>query len=175
MAKVSFTSLNLKVNKDVNTFTFNGKEIEVLKYLPIMDKYDTIMIALQKAKEDEIYNELKLDMYFHLYLVYMYTNLSFTEKQKEDEAKLYDALKSSGFMDIFLAAMDENEYEELWTMMGVVKEDLLQYNTTAAAIVQRLIVDLPKNAEAAAAIVENFNPEQYERVVNFANAAGLRE
>lgn len=175
MAKVSFTSLNLKVNKDVNTFTFNGKEIEVLKYLPIMDKYDTIMIALQKAKEDEIYNELKLDMYFHLYLVYMYTNLSFTEKQKEDEAKLYDALKSSGFMDAFLAVMDENEYEELWTMMGVVKEDLLQYNTTAAAIVQRLIVDLPKNAEAAAAIVENFNPEQYERVVNFANAAGLRE
>lgn len=170
--KVSYAKLNLKINTEVNTFKFKDAEIEVLKYLPIEDKYDLIMVALQKAEEDGIYNELKLDMYFHLYLVYMYTNLSFTEKQKENEAKIFDSLKSNGFFDAFLSTIDENEYNELWNMMTEIKEDTLHYNTTAAAVIQKLITDLPKNAEAAAAIVENFDPEQYQQVINFAKAAG---
>ena len=98
--KVSYAKLNLKVNKDIKTFKINEQEVEVLQYLPFEDKYDLVMITLQKAEEDGIYNELKLDMYFHLYLVYMYTNISFTEKQKEDELKLYDTLKSNGIIDI---------------------------------------------------------------------------
>ena len=79
--KVSYANLKLKVDTSVDTFDFNNQTIEVLKYLPIEDKYDLIMITLQKAEEDGIYNDIKLDMYFHLNLVYMYTNLSFTETQ----------------------------------------------------------------------------------------------
>ena len=81
MAKVSYANLKLKTNTEVNTFEFQGQTIEVLKYLPIEDKYDLVMIALQKAEQDGIYNPILLDMYFHLYLIYMYTNISFTEKQ----------------------------------------------------------------------------------------------
>ena len=88
MSKVSYANLKLKVDTSVDTFDFNNQTIEVLKYLPIEDKYDLIMITLQKAEEDGIYNDIKLDMYFHLNLVYMYTILSFTEKQKENEAKI---------------------------------------------------------------------------------------
>ena len=102
MAKVSYANLKLKVNSDITTFNFNGTEIELLNYLPMEDKYDIIMIALQKAQEDDIINPLKLDMYFHLNLVYLYTNLSFTEKQRENEEKIYDALKSNGFIDEML-------------------------------------------------------------------------
>ena len=94
MSKVSYANLKLKVNNEVKTFNFNGTEVEVLNYLPTEDKYDLIMISLQKANEDGIYNPLLLDVFFHLNLVYMYTNLSFTTKQKEDEFKLYDTLKS---------------------------------------------------------------------------------
>ena len=96
MSKITYTSLKLKPKEEVKTFDFNGVTIEVKQYLPIDEKYDLISVALQKAKEDNIYNELKLDMYFDLYLVYLYTNVTFTDKQKEDEAKLYDALQSNG-------------------------------------------------------------------------------
>ena len=58
------------------------------------------MITLQKAKEDILYNPIKLDMYFHLHLVYMYSNLSFTEKQKEDEEKIYDAVVSGRYISL---------------------------------------------------------------------------
>ena len=93
MAKVTYASLKLKVDNSSFTFDFNGNQIEVLKYLPIDSKYDLVEVTLQKSKESNgYYNPLKVDMYFHLHLVYMYTNISFTDKQREDEAKLYDTI-----------------------------------------------------------------------------------
>ena len=82
--KVSFTNMKLKVDSSVKTFQFGGQTIEVLQYLPAQDKYDLIMVALQNATEEGNYNEFKLNTYFELYLVYMYTNISFTEKQREN-------------------------------------------------------------------------------------------
>ena len=77
--KVSYANMKLKMNTDVNTFDFCGQKIEVLKYLPAQDKYDLLMITLQKSLENGIYNDFKLNFYFELNLVYMYTNISFTE------------------------------------------------------------------------------------------------
>ncbi len=73
----------------------------MLQYLPAQDKYDLLMITLQKSLENGAYNEFKLNLYFELNLVYMYTNISFTEKQREDEFKLYDTLESNGFYKLF--------------------------------------------------------------------------
>ena len=171
MAKVSYANLKLKVDNSVKTFDFNGNQIEVLQYLPVEDKYDLIMITLQKAKENGIYNDLKLDMYFALHIVYMYTNLSFTDKQKENEPKIYDALKSNGFFDKLLPIIPESEYDDLISSMKQIMQDELEYNTTAAAVIKNLISDLPTNAAAAAQIVDNFNPEKYQAVIDFANAA----
>ena len=169
--KVSYANLKLKVDTSVDTFDFNNQTIEVLKYLPIEDKYDLIMITLQKAEEDGIYNDIKLDMYFHLNLVYMYTNLSFTEKQKENEAKIYDTLQSNGFFNKFLATLNEDEYADLYNALKIIAAEKTKYNCTFAAIAKSFITDLPSNAEAAAKIVENFDPEQYKAVLDFVNAA----
>lgn len=171
MNKVSFANLKLKVDKSVTTFKFNETEIEVLNYLPIEDKYDLIMITLQKAKENGVYNPLKLDIYFHLHLVYMYTNLSFTDKQRENELKLYDCLASNGFIYQFMNTIEDDEYNYLFQMVQDTVSDYMNYHTTAGAVIQSLINDLPRNAEAASRIVESFNPEKYEQVIQFAEAA----
>ena len=169
--KVSYANLKLKVDTGVSSFMFEGTEIEVLNYLPISDKYDLVMISLQKAEENGIYNPLLLEMYFHLNLVYMYTNLSFTEKQKENEMKLYDALVSNGFMAQFLDTMDEDEYSELFAYVEEIMSLTLAYKNTAGAVLQTVIQDLPKNAQMAADIVESFNPDKYQSVIDFATAA----
>ena len=171
MAKVSYANLKLKTNTDVNTFEFQGQTIEVLKYLPIDDKYDLVMIALQKAEQDGIYNPILLDLYFHLYLVYMYTNVSFTERQKDNEPHLYDTLASNGFMKQFLDTIEIEEYEELMLYVDEIMETTLRYKNTAGAVLQSVIQDLPKNAQAAADIVNSFAPEKYQAVVDFATAA----
>lgn len=171
MAKVSYANLKLKTNTDVNTFEFQGQTIEVLKYLPIDDKYDLVMIALQKAEQDGIYNPILLDLYFHLYLVYMYTNVSFTERQKDNEPHLYDTLVSNGFMKKFLETIEVEEYEDLMLYADELMENTLHYKNTAGAVLQSVIQDLPKNAQAAADIVNSFAPEKYQAVVDFATAA----
>lgn len=171
MAKVSYANLKLKTDKTVKAFDFMGQEIEVLQYLPIEDKYDLIMITCQKAEENGIYNPLMLDVYFHLHLVYMYTNLSFTDKQKENELKIYDTLRSNGFFDEFLGAMNEDEYNELYNYIDEVMEMTLVYKNTAGAVLQSIIQDLPRNAQAAADIVKSFDPKQYQAVIDFATAA----
>lgn len=171
MAKVSYANLKLKVNTEVNTFDFEDHQIEVLKYLPIEDKYDLVMITLQKVKENGIYNPIRLEMYFHLHLIYMYTNLSFTDKQKENEAKIYDILKSNGFIDKILETIDIDEYNFLFEMINDVMEYEMKYKNSAAGVIRGLAQDLPANAEAAAKIVESFDPEQYQAVIDFATAA----
>jgi hypothetical protein len=171
MTKVSYANLKLKVNSDINTFDFDGQKIEVLKYLPIDDKYSLINITLQKAQEDGIYNPMKIDMYFNLHLIYMYSNLSFTDKQKENENKIYDTLKTNGFIDAFLQAMEEDEYNELFNYMEAVIAERTRYNTTTAAIISNVINNLPTNAQAAADIVNSFDPEKYQAVIDFATAA----
>ena len=171
MTKITYSSLKLKIKDEVKNIDFNGNQIEIKQYLPIEDKIDLVDIVLQNSKEDNIYNPIKMDMYFHLYLVYLYTNITFTEKQKEDESKLYDILNSNGLIDIIIENLPENEYDYLLDLLSEKENILLNYNTTAAAIISNIINDLPKNAQMMADIMQNFNPEQFQNVINFAKAA----
>lgn len=171
MAKPTYASMKLKVDTKPTKITFNDTEIEVLQYLPINDKYDLIMITLQNAYEEGIYNPLKLDMYFHLYMIYMYTNINFTEKQKEDETKIYDTLTSNGLISEVLKYIPENEYQVLFTYMQEIIDEKMKYNTSASALLQSIIHDLPTQAQAALDIVENFDPDKFQAVKDFAKAA----
>ena len=169
--KVSYANMKLKTNTSTKTFEFGGQKVEVLQYLPAQDKYDLLMITLQKSLEDNIYNEFKLNLYFELHLVYMYTNISFTEKQREDEFKLYDTLKSNGFYEKFFQVINEDEYNELFEQLNAIKNASFTNKMSVGAVINHLINDLPTNAEAAAKIVDNFDPNQYKAVVDFARYA----
>lgn len=173
---ISYANMKLKPVTATHKFEWNGNEIEVLDYLPIEDKYDLIMITLQKSLEDGYYNPIKIDEFFHLHLIYMYTNINFTEKQKEDEHKLYDSLKSNGLIDAFIEQMNEFDYSELFNMLDDTKRELTEYKRSVGGIIQNIITDLPKQAEAMQDIIDNFDKEKYQNVLNFAKAAnGGRE
>ena len=176
MTKVSYTSLKLKTNTSIKTIDFNDLKIEVLQYLPVSDKYDMLNITLQKSKEGTIYNPLKKDMFFHLHLVYLYTNINFTEKQREDEAKLYDNLMSSGLLTTIIENIPEEEYDMLYTYLVELEEVILNYKNTIGGIIQDVINSLPVQAGEMQKIVDNFDPEKLQRVLDFAKAAnGGRE
>ena len=175
MAKVSYANLKLKVDQRVETFDFGGQSIEVKQYLPIEDKYDLIMIVLQNAEENGIYNPVKVQLYFELYVVYMYSNISFTDKQKENEPKLYDTLASNGIIAAILELIPDEEYNELMTYMKELIQVKTSFNNSAAGLVNQILVDLPKNAEKAAEVLNSFNIEDYKEVIEFAkNANGNR-
>lgn len=171
MAKITYASLKLKTNTEVNKFKWEDKEIEVLKYLPISDKYDLIMITLQKSKQNDFYNPILVDLYFHLNIIYMYTNISFTDKQREDEMKLYDTLQSTGLLEEIIKNMPEEEYEDCWNKITEYIDNEMQYSTTTAAALKAIVTDLPAQAQAAMDIVNSFDPEKFQAVKDFAKAA----
>jgi len=115
-------------------------------------------------------------MYFNLYIVYFYTNLNFTDKQKEDPAKLYDQMESNGLITQVIAHMDEDEYANLLTYLETIRDEMLTYKNTAGAVLQTIVQDLPRNAAAAAEIVNSWTPEQFDqvkRLAQMANATGM--
>lgn len=168
---VSFTDLNLELNREVKTFDFNDIKIEVKQYIPFEDKYDLISIALQESFENGHFNVAKLDMYLHLYIVYMYTNIEFTQAQKEEPWRLYDLLLKNGIFDAVVANMDQEEYNYLYEAVTKEAEKQEKYQNTIAAVVNGFIQDLPRNAGVAKEIIEQFDPEAYQRVIDFAKAA----
>ena len=90
MAKVTFGSLKLKKTEEVNKISIADKEIEVKTYLPIEDKYDLIQATLLEAAEGIGFNEVLLELNLNLNIIYLYTNLTFTDLQRQHKFKLYD-------------------------------------------------------------------------------------
>lgn len=159
-----------------DSFDWAGKKISFYKYLPIESKYDIVMITLQESFEDGIYNPIKLDMNFHINLVFMYTDLIFTEEERSDIGKLYDEMKSTGFLNEFLRHINPEEYREMQEDIDNISELHMEYRNTAASVFRNFIEDLPQNAEAAQKIVDSFDKEKYQNVIDFAKAAnGGRE
>lgn len=171
MSKITYSSLKLKVNTENTIVQFNEQDIEVLKYLPVEDKISLINIVLQHTLLDNVYSPILMDVYFHLYLVYLYSNITFTEKQKEDEFKMYNTLKSNGLMDLIINAIPEDEYEMLYEYLIEESEKRMKAKRSAVGLIQSIIADLPKQAQAVADIVDNFDPEKYQNVIDFARAA----
>lgn len=169
---MNFSDFNLHLDTSYNTFEVGpNQEVQVLKYLPIADKNDLIQITLQNSEENGLYNLLLVDMYFNLYIVYIYTNIEFTDEEKEDAPTLYDILWSSGVIDAVLNTMDEREYKTLYQMLSETLENKMKYKSTIASVINSFIEQLPVNAENAAEIIKNFNPEQFQQVLSFARAA----
>ena len=165
------TDLTLQDNTILINDIINNNNIKVNQYISIEDKNSIIQLALQNSEEDTIYNECKLKMYFELYIVYMYSDIDFTQEEKDDAVQTYDILASNGIIQAIIAAIPQTEYIELYNMFEVTKKNKMKYKNSIAAAIYRFVNDLPVNAEAAKEIIEKFNPEDFQQVIDFAKAA----
>lgn len=169
---MNYINLNIHLNEDVKSFeVYPNTIINVLQYLPIEDKNDIIQMTLQNSEENGIYNLLKVDMYFRLYITYLYTDIEFSNNEKNDPIKLYDELNSMGIIDAVIMAMNTNEYSYLKEILDKTISQKLKYRNTVASVLNNVIENLAPNAEKAADIINNFNPEMFQQVINFATAA----
>lgn len=139
MKEVDFKSLNLKVNDSVKTITINGIGIEIKNYLPIEDKMDLIQIALQQAENTIGYDTILIDVYFHLYLVYFYTNIKFTEEEKAEPLKLFDILDSNNIISIVASSIPSAEFEDMKDYLYSQLENNSKFKTSLIYILDILM------------------------------------
>ena len=142
MAKVSFTKLGLKVNQEIKTIEFNEQTIEVKQYLPVNDKLALISNVINASADDYNFaNPVKLEVFLALEIMSNYTNINFTEKQKEDSAKLYDLVCSCGLLDMVIEAIPDEEYNELYNGIQLSVKSIYDYQNSVLGILNTISQD----------------------------------
>lgn len=151
MAKIPFSKLGLKVNNDIQTVTFNNYDIEVSRYLSFNEKTTIVSNIINYSVDDNgFYNPMKVKLFMTLEIVYAYTNLSFTAKMKEDPAKLYDLLISSGLYAQIIQVIDTSEWETIEKDVWNTIENIYNYRNSAMGVLEMISTDysnLQLNAE----------------------------
>ena len=142
MAKVSLTKLGLKVNQDIKTIEFNAQTIEVKQYLPVNDKLELISNIINLAHDENNFsNPVKVQVFTAIEMVEKYTNISLTEKQKENPAKLYDLLSGNGLIDKIINAIPQAEYDVLVKGIYDTIESVYKFQNSILGILDNISQD----------------------------------
>lgn len=143
MAKLPFTKLGLKKNQDIKTLTWNEQVIEIKQYLPMQEKLQLMskVINLSHDKDSNYSNPVKVDIYTKLNIIENYTNITFTDKQKEDVCKLYDLFKESGLMEEILNAIPEQEIMEIENSIKKAIKSIYDYQNSVMGILDNVSSD----------------------------------
>lgn len=142
MAKIAFSKLGLTKDKldEFQTVEFNDQTVEVKQYLPIAEKAELISRVLNNSVDDDAgyYNNLKLDMWLALEIVYAYSNISFTEKQKSDPMKLYDLLSSNKLLNLIIGLVPESEFYYLTKVTHELATAIYTYRNSVLGILDSI-------------------------------------
>lgn len=153
MAKFAFSKLGLKVDDVTDSLLWGENTIEVKRYLPLNDKLTLVQTILNETVDDNgYYNPIQLDVYTVIEVTMAYTNLSFTDKQKEDPQKLYDLLVSSGFWAMLKQTIAKIEFEYIEGKTRELIDNIYKYRNSAVGIMENMNMDYSNLAELSSQI-----------------------
>ena len=142
MAKIAYTKLALAPNKDIKSFDYNGQVIEVIQYMPLEKKLEILSNIINNSGDDKgFYNKARIEFNIILEVVFNYTNITFTEKQKADRMKLYDALVGSGFWALVKQVLPEDEWDWYNRMTYFTIDKIYEYRNSVYGILDAMVTD----------------------------------
>ena len=140
MANITFSKLNLKKKEEIKTIKFNEQEIEIKQYLPIQEKLNIIYNAISKTEdENRFFSPIKLECFCTLEIIYAYTNIKFTDKQLEDEAKLFDLMEENGLINEIFSAIPEEETNFIMDSCVESAEAIYKFSNSALGLVKSIV------------------------------------
>lgn len=140
MAKVTFNKLNLTKNTEIKNIDINKNIIEVKQYLPVEEKLELISYIVNMAHDEDynFSNPVKVEVFAGIGIIKYYTNITFTEKQLENPAKIYDLLNSNNVINNVIAAIPSNEYDEIRSGIEDTIKSIYQYQNSALGILDTI-------------------------------------
>ena len=147
MAKVPFSKLQANVNNSDCVLSYcnkAGEEIkyEVKTYLPFKEKLELVSRIINNSVDNNgFYNPMRVKLYMVLEVAFAYTNLSFTEKMKEDPFKLYDILVSTGIFTDIVDVIREKDWSEIQENVWSTIKNIYDYQNSAMGILDTLKSD----------------------------------
>lgn len=139
MAKVGLNKLGLVKNTEQVDFMWKGQKIEVIQYLPLEKKLEVISNIINESVDLKgYYAPYRLDLFMTIAVVQNYTNVTFTDKQKEDLGKLYDLLVSSGFYKEIKARVPSSEIEYIEENITKTIHSIYEYKNSVLGIMDAI-------------------------------------
>lgn len=163
MAKVSFTKLGLTKNSDISIVEWNGQQIEVKDYLPMSEKLELVSTIINNSIDDNgYYNPMRVYINTIIEVILTYTNISVTEKQKEDIVKLYDLFVSSGLSSKIIGeTINPYEYQQIQKWIYETINSIYNYKNSVMGILDTISTDYSDLKLDAETIHEKIaDPEQ---------------
>ena len=160
-----FSDIDTKYKKTFKTITWREKEIKISNYLPIDEKIALIDIALQKSMYNGMVHPLQLKKYYELGLVYMYSDIIFSEEDRADEAKIYDALYTSGLLNEIIKSIPAREIQTLAEMLKETKVAVEKHKVSAVGIIETLINVIENEVPHIMDMVNNLTPENAQQLL----------
>lgn len=143
MAQVTYTKLGLKPNFDEIAIIHRGNEqIEVKQFLPLEKKLEVLTNIINNSIDERgFYNTARIDFNIKMEVLYSYTNIKFTEKQKENPMKLYDNFVASGLMKQIwdLIPEDDRDWFEKHANANIIS--IMKYRNSVYGILDALKTD----------------------------------
>ena len=159
MAKLGFNKLGLSKNNEVIDLMWNGQKIEIAQYLPIDQKLILINEVINESADLKgYYAPFRLDLFMTIGVIQHYTNITFTEKQKEDLGKLYDLLISSGLYKEIVAKIPEEEIDYIKLNIKETIHSIYEYKNSVLGILDVIANDYKNvtfDAEKIQAVLES--------------------
>lgn len=156
---------------EIKTIKIADQEIHVSQSISTSDEVDFIDAVLSKSLDAECYNPVLLDAYFHLNLIYLFTDIIFDEEDRADELKLYDELRDKGILMAVIECIPKDLYQELFNyVQSSVEKKELFYRSATYNLTQMLTI-LPDTINQLVEAARNFDIEKYLNVKRFAEAA----
>lgn len=147
MAKVPFSKLQASMNNSDCILSYcnkAGEEIkyEVKTYLPFKEKLDLVSRIINQSIDDNgFYNPMRVKLYLTLETAYTYTNLSFTDKMKEDPFKLYDILTSTGIFTDIINVIKDGDWLEIQENVWSTIDNIYAYRNSVMGILETVTSD----------------------------------
>ena len=174
MAKIAFTKLGLKKNENTKTIQICGQDITVKQYLPIQEKLGLISNIINQADQNNNFeNPVQIDIYTDFEILCAYTNINFTEKQKEDITKTYDLLESNKVFAEVFAWIPKTEYDLIVNGVKDTIKALYTYRNSVMGILETVSQDYSNlNLDASEIQKKLADPQNMEFLKNVLTKMG---
>lgn len=156
---------------ECKTIKIADQEVHVSQSISTSDEVDFVDAVLSKSLEAECYNPVLLDAYFHLNLIYLFTDIIFDEEDRVDELKLFDELRAKGILMAVIDCIPKDLYQELFNYVQSYADKKELFYRSATYNLTQILTILPNTINQLVEAAKNFDVEKYLNVKRFAEVA----
>lgn len=173
MAKISFNKFGLKINQTLKTVQYKEEfNIEIKQYLPVNDKLKMMGEILEYTMDQNNFaNPVKQEVFTVISIIEYYTNISFTDKQKEDPTKLYDTIRSSDLFEVISSNIPQEELQELQNGIDGIIQAYYHYTNSILGVLENVKQNYDaKELDISQLLEQMSDPEAFETLKQIAPA-----